>query len=280
LPIGLTVEAFTPFSAMSKELKEVSPIFGRYPFISMSVDDLFVLNRFLPSTGLLVHYLEVRQQAAGIPRAMIFDEIEHLGAYICNNRFDLSIREQLREADMVTWDSFGDMVDKHFEGDAWKTDPPPRQEFPAELDALLGALDQHRPTGWLAADGHLRDMDGSTRTELANWIAKLKPKKGEKAIKRFLLGGETPIQLWLCGGGLTPEQSDIYRQAQIGCLAAEARRVRVLRISYEGDDIADCECQTVSSPAVIQVNYPELKAEADRQRSRFIKLDGHSKRKR
>src|SRR4051812_10677783 len=53
LPIGLTVEAFTPFSAMAKELADVQPLLGNYPFISMSVDDLFVLNRFLPTIGML-----------------------------------------------------------------------------------------------------------------------------------------------------------------------------------------------------------------------------------
>ena len=51
LAIGLTVEAFTPFSAMSKELAEIQPLLGKHPFISMSVDDLFVLNHFLPTTG-------------------------------------------------------------------------------------------------------------------------------------------------------------------------------------------------------------------------------------
>ncbi len=53
LPIGLTIEAFTPFSAMAKELPGIVPILGAHPFISMSVDDLFVLNRFLPTTGQL-----------------------------------------------------------------------------------------------------------------------------------------------------------------------------------------------------------------------------------
>ena len=137
LPIGLTVEAFTPFSAMSKELAEIQPLLGKHPFISMSVDDLFVLNRFLPTTGELLHYLEVRQQAAGIPNAMLFDEIEHLGAYIADNRFDMRIKDQLKGADMVAWDSFGDAVDKHFEGDRWQTTPAPHQEYPEELAAVL-----------------------------------------------------------------------------------------------------------------------------------------------
>lgn len=68
LPIGLTVEAFTPFSAMCKELPGAEPILGAYPFISMSIDDLFVLNRSLPSSGELLHYLQVRQTLAGMKR--------------------------------------------------------------------------------------------------------------------------------------------------------------------------------------------------------------------
>ena len=51
IPIGLTVEAFTPFSSMSKRLPEMAPILGKHPFVSMSVDDLFVLTRLLPTTG-------------------------------------------------------------------------------------------------------------------------------------------------------------------------------------------------------------------------------------
>ena len=97
------------------------PILGQHPFISMSVDDLFVLKRFLPTAGQLFHYLDVRQQVAGIPKALLFDEIDHLGAYISRNRFDEDIREQLRKADMVTWDSFSDIVDQHFEGLDWDT---------------------------------------------------------------------------------------------------------------------------------------------------------------
>jgi hypothetical protein len=106
LPIGLTVEAFTPFSAMCKNLPEVTPILGAHPFISMSVDNLLILKRFLPTTGELFHYLEVRQAVAGMPKAMMFDEIDHLGTYVARNRFDQDMREQLEEADGVTWDHF------------------------------------------------------------------------------------------------------------------------------------------------------------------------------
>src|SRR3546814_10997229 len=82
----------------------------------MSVDDLFVLNRFLPTAGHFLHYLKVRQAVAGIPSAMLFDEVDHLGAYISRNRIDMDIRDAMAEADLMTLDAFCEVVDRYFEG--------------------------------------------------------------------------------------------------------------------------------------------------------------------
>jgi hypothetical protein len=278
VPIGLTVEAFTPFSAMSKDLAEIQPLLGKYPFISMSVDDLFVLNRFLPTAGELLHYLEVRQQAAGIRNAVLFDEIDHLGAYITNNRFDMVIKDQLKEADMVAWDSFSDVVDKHFEGDTWKTVPVPHQQFPEELAAVLAALDKYRPAGWLEMDAHIRNLSGSGRGHLAEILTETKATLPEHPIRRFLFGEESPMQVWICRNDIKPSPQDMRYQGEVSCLAASAARVIVLRLSYnEKGAITDLACVSFSSPTVIQSNYVELKREAERQRARFVELDQRKK---
>ena len=47
LPIGLTVESLSPFSTCLNNLKEISPLLKKHGFMSMSVDDLLVLSRFL-----------------------------------------------------------------------------------------------------------------------------------------------------------------------------------------------------------------------------------------
>src|SRR5690606_545133 len=64
-PVGLTVESFSPFSAFCKELAEVAPLLGKHAFVSLSIDDLVVLRRFLPTAGEFAHYMEVRQAVAG-----------------------------------------------------------------------------------------------------------------------------------------------------------------------------------------------------------------------
>lgn len=273
LPIGLTVEAFTPFSAMAKELPEVEPILGKHPFISMSVDDLFVLNRFLPTTGALLHYLEVRQQVAGIRSAMLFDEIDHLGAYISDNRIDITIRDHLAKADLITLDAFSDVVDQHFEGPDWETNPVPSQAFPGTLANILDLLEGDRPAGWLRMDSFLRDFGGDGRNTLADQIALLAPTLAQHPRRRMQIGEEFPLQLWLCRAGAEPSPAEARDQAQIGCLTVGAAVMTVLTLSYRRPgEIYRVACSRFAGPTILQTNYADLQQNAERQRGRMTDL--------
>ena len=275
LPISLTVEAFTPFSAMSKDIAEIQPLLEKHPFISMSVDDLFVLNRFLPATGELLHYLEVRQQAAGIPNAILFDEIDHLGAYIEVNRFDMQIKDQLREANIVIWDSFSDVVDKHFEGKMWNTAIAPHQEYPEGLTAVFSALEKYRPAGWLEIDAHIRNLSRNSRNNLAEFLTELRATLLEHPIRRFLIGDESnAIQVWLCRFGSEPKPREMRFHGEVGCLTMNATRIMVLQLSYnEKEEIANLACTSFVNPPVTQTNYANLKREAKRQCARLVKYN-------
>lgn len=278
IPIGLTVEAFTPFSAMAKELAEVQPILGAHPFISMSVDDLFVLNRFLPTAGELLHYLEVRQQVAGIPRALLFDEIDHLGAYISKNRFDADIRDQLKEADMVSWDAFSDVVDKHFEGPSWETDEIPSQPYPETLTRILNSLDRLRPPGWLRVDSFLRDYGGDGRENFAQLVNELEPTLTQHPRRRLQIGQDKPLQMWTCRNGAAPAPEEIRFQAEVGCLVVEAAEMLVVVALYDRPgDISGLRCFSFPRPTILQSNFGDLQAEANRQRGRLVKLDRSKK---
>ncbi|MBI3776714.1 MAG: hypothetical protein HY273_14425 [Gammaproteobacteria bacterium] len=274
LPIGLTVEAFTPFSAMCKEFTEVQPLLGKHPFISMSVDDLFVINRFLPSTGELLHYLQIRQQVAGIPQAMLFDEIDHLGAYITSNRFDMAIRDQLKKADNVWLDAFCDIVDKYFEGDTWITARAPHQEFPDALVEILIALDRRRPARWLQVDSQIRDFGSTQRRNFAEILIDLKSTLNVHTMRRFLFGGASPMLVWLCRAGAEPSRNEMRHHGEVNCLAANVSMVTVLRLSFNSEGvISDVDCESIIRPTVIQSDYADLMREAERQGTRTQKLD-------
>ena len=274
LPIGLTVEAFTPFSALAKELPGVDPILDKYPFVSMSVDDLFVLSRFLPTTGELLHYLSVRQQVAAIRGAMLFDEVDHLGAYIRDNRFDLRIRDQLKEAHQVTWSEFSDVVDRHFEGEDWESKPVPTQTYPAKVAEILRALDERRPNGWLKVDRHLRDYGIPGREDVAGYVEQLEPTLQNHPRRRFDLGGDNLLQVWLCRAGAEPAPDELKLKAQASCLVLQASEALVLVLIYRRPGvIASARCETVPAPNILQNDWAEVNAEAERQRKRVRPIE-------
>lgn len=200
VPIGLTVESFSPFSTYCKELPQVKPLLGRHPFVSLSIDDLFVLKRFLPTSGEFAHYMEVRQAVAGMRHAHLFDEVDHLGAYLKKNRFDQDLADQMKsdKVSMLFWDGMSDIVDRSFEGKDWESRPLPTQEFPEEVSKLLEALNATRARGWLSAESHIRDLGEEARNNLAKILSDLRPTLGLHPTRYFsLFGGSKPIFIWL-----------------------------------------------------------------------------------
>ncbi|MEQ9915312.1 SEC-C domain-containing protein [Pectobacterium aroidearum] len=200
VPIGLTVESFSPFSAYCKELPQIEPLLGKHSFVSMSIDDLFVLKRFLPTPGVFAHYMEVRQAVASIRHALLFDEFDHLGAYITKNRFDLDILEQLKngKVDILLWNGMSDIVDKSFEGEDWETKPMTTQDFPNDVLKLLGALESTRTPGWLSVDSHIRDYGEQARNDLARMLSDFGRTLGQHPARYFAIAGDgKPLFVWM-----------------------------------------------------------------------------------
>jgi hypothetical protein len=200
IPIGLTVESFSPFSAYCKELPQVEPLLGKHAFVSLSIDDLFVLKRFLRTPGEFAHYMEVRQTVAGIRRAHLFDEFDHLGAYLEKNRFDHDIADQLNggQVNILIWDRMSDIVDRSFEGEDWESRAFPTQHFPEEVLKLLGALNASRARGWLSAESHIRDLGAEGRIDLAKFLRNLRQTLNQHPARYFTLAGESkPLFVWL-----------------------------------------------------------------------------------
>lgn len=240
VPIGLTVEAFTPFSSMSKRLPEVQPILGKYPFVSMSIDDLFVLARFLPTTGELMHYLAVRQGVAGVGEAVVFDELDHLGSYVTKNRADQFYAEQLAEG--ATWLLEADAcapIDEYFADPDWATKPPPTQKFPATLQAFLKANNAKRGPRFLDADAAVRDMDANAREQMALQIDKLRPTLEQYPFRWFSLVGDEPLMVWLQRADYVDFAEVHKAKAEAAAVAVQAKRCKVLMVHVNSDGTFD-----------------------------------------
>ena len=200
MPIGLTIESFSPFSAYCKELPQVKPLLGKHAFVSLSIDDLFVLKRLLPTPGEFAHYMEVRQAIAGMRRAHLFDEFDHLGAYLMKNRVELEIADQMKDGatNLLIWDRMSDVVDKAFTGADWENKPFPTQIFPEEVLKLLGALNATRAPKWLATESHIRDFAEDGRVNLDNFLRNLRQTLNLHPARYLILSGDgNPLFVWL-----------------------------------------------------------------------------------
>lgn len=239
VPIGLTVESFSPFSTYCKELPQVEPLLGKHAFVSLSIDELFVLERFLPSAGQFAHYMEVRQAVAGMRRAHLFDEFDHLGAYLKKNRFDQDIADQLKgdKVDMLVWEGMSDIIDKSFEGEDWGSGSFPTQHFPQEVLKLLGALDATRARGWLSAESHIRDLGEEGRNDLAKMLSDLRQTLNKHPARYFVLSGEgKPLFVWLQQHGHQVDWARVNDKASASALAIKASNVIgvVAEVSADG----------------------------------------------
>ena len=269
LPIGLTVESLSPLSTCLNNLAEITPLLGRHGFMSISVDDLLVLRRFLPTAGELFHYLEARQQAGSVPDTTVMDEMEYLGAYISRNRFDTDLREQRKEAPSVVWNSYCEVVDQYFQGERAGRGKVPRQDYPAELAAIQKLLDRKRPKGWLDMDSAIRNLGSDERENLSKGIAELKKTLGRHDRRRMLIFNGMPLQVWVCKDSRRPSEAEMQRQAEMACLIATAPMTRVLVLFFNRKRrLANVECMSCATPCRTRTDYLELEQEAAVQRAR------------
>lgn len=261
IPMGLTVESFAPFSTMCKELPDIAPILGEHPFISLSIDDLFVLKRFLPTMGELAHYLSVRQSVAGMKNAHLFDEIDHLGAYIKKNRFDLDIADQLAKENpaLLLLDGMGEVVDEYFSGSGWENKAVPTQSFPNEVSELLSALDRTRAPGWLSAESLIRDFGEQGRDNLGNLLADYRRTLVEHPRRYFSLIGESSLFVWLQRAGSAHDAEAMKEKAIAVALAGGGEDMVALHV------VIDTSTGGYVSARRFQVDMPKQRSEANEQ---------------
>ncbi|WP_223618942.1 SEC-C domain-containing protein [Lysobacter sp. ESA13C] len=229
LPVGLTVESYSPFSTSSKQLPGVAQILGRYPFISVAIDELMVVSRFLPNAGALMHYLRIRQEVAGIKEVFLFDELDHLGAYITKNRFFDELRPQIDEgANWIVVDGMSSVIDDYFSHAEWAQMAPPAQECPQEVRDLLDALERTHAPGWIEADSHLRDFGLEGRNDMATQLEPLRKSLREHPHRYFALRSDIGLFFWLHRGGISTQLAAAELKAQTVAVSLEVDQVLLI----------------------------------------------------
>jgi SEC-C motif-containing protein len=277
IPIGLTVESFSPVSTMCKELPEVVPLLGVHPFLCLSIDDLFVLNRFLPTLGELAHYFEVRQVLAGMKGVRLFDEIDHLGAYITKNRFDQDIEEQRvkEKPTLVVWDGMSKLVDDYFSQPDWEKEPIPQQECPTELRGLLAALDRTRLPGWLAAESHLRNYGEKGRLDLATALGTLRASLAQHPHRYLSIAGEETLFVWLQGTTKPMDLDAVRDKARAAMLATQSTCMMAIAVvASPTDGYLSARRIDVVLPRERTAENHHIFDDAESMRTRISRIEG------
>lgn len=233
----------------------------------MSIDDLFVFTHIFRSAGELFHYLEVRQSLAGKPNVTLFDEMDHLGAYISTNRVDLLVDEQVAEgADTVYLDGFdGDVLGPYFQSPDWPNVEPRRQELPATFGEILHALEETSAPDWLQGNRVLRDLSGNTKREISDLIDQHLSILNLKPWTFFVASAEEPIMIWIARADGQNYDFELTRQGEILALATKGPRSRIVSATFtQAGSIASARYVEVSAPPILRVDHRELSALADK----------------
>lgn len=257
IPIGLTVESFSPFSAFSKNLPEIKPLLGQYGFISISIDDLFVLKRMLPTTGVFAHYMEVRQAVSNLKQGLLFDEIDHLGAYLTKNRFDEDIIDQTIEgkSDLIIFDKMSEIVDKAFEDEQWDIKPKPTQKFPSIVLKLLNALDTTHKSGWLSIESIIRNFGEESCNNFANYLSELDKTIDNHPSRYFAFAdGNEPIFVWMQNSRYEIEWKKINDKASAIALSINAKELKGVLIKIG-------KLSVYEAAEYFKINFPTEKTE-------------------
>jgi len=275
-PIGLTVEAFTPFSASIKENQDVNAIQGKHDFISLSIDDLMVIRQLLRGTGEFLHYLDVRQGLAGMKNVMLFDEMDHLGFYISQNRADERLRDMMVEhgADHVWVDRMDqDVVAPYFANPDWPNGDKPIQEYPPKTLELLGALENAGDARWLEADSFIRDFSRELRLQFDRHFERAFPILDAMPSTFFAISGEKEAVFGVMGLDLPDLRNDLKKRAEALCLSFERAKIRLFELTARPNGtIVSARMRWVCSPTILRVDYGEIKEEAERLKSKFKRL--------
>ena len=251
-PIGLTIESFVPFSASSKHLPGITPILGRFPYIAMAIDDLFILNRFLPTAGELTHYLAVRQQLAARKALILVDEADHLGLYVNHKRYDIAVdiiaSHGVRR---FVHGTAAQPVNAYFNLPDWEQAPPPRQHFTTRFSEILRVLDTTRRRGFLRTDAIIRDLSEAARVQLEASIESELPRLATASHWRILFYGNYPCAVCLQRDGYVDVLEEHRRAAEEAAHASASGSCPLLIVQVRDGVVSDAwgvDCPAIPDP--------------------------------
>jgi hypothetical protein len=151
IEIIVCLDDVTVWSTHSHELQEIDvlPRDRPIPWI-LSLADLMVVTDLLQGAQLL-HYLTRRLRLEAIGKVVAHDELDWVGYYIDRGLYFEGMFDGEKSPSQFRLLSFTEPIDAwYFAREGLRTVPAPKpaQQIPPNVAALIGRLEQERPTHW------------------------------------------------------------------------------------------------------------------------------------
>lgn len=191
--------------------------------LTLSIDDLEVIADILTRPAPFLHYIKRREAYLPHPHIQNGDELGFLEQYL---------RTSLRE-DPAT---FGEFTNVHLDPASPSIDafehaigagevvPLPQQQLPAEVDALLDALNESRPNGWLQASFALLGLIPRHQRLIARTLKSIRGGAKVKGVTVKGLDGSVTAHLRIDDPKALPENG-------VGITLVVDRELRILSLT-------------------------------------------------
>lgn len=237
--ICVTVDDINEFATRAEKLLFIDVEPGT---IAISIDDLLVFNRYFDNPLVFLHFLMQRRRASEHKRIAFNDELDHLGMYIENNCYSVTIDDIFNEHEskyeqlnMVVYDGCRDELNKWFDDlFAGVKGEKPVQSSPEEFYQLVDALGNSRIPNRRLVACSLLDLGSEERSMVAESM-------------RVRALGLTPLNCILCLPGESSE--GVTKICLFGCLQERPNDESVLRAKTAAALLSS------TSPDAIAVNF-------------------------
>lgn len=163
IPIVITLDTVGVFGCTAAAMSRHGFMNGDPSWVVWFTDFL-LLSEVLSRPGELRHYARERYRTLLFEHVLTFDETDYLGMYLEHNETTL----MEGEADTIMLSGYTDALDNHYA--FRKSQSPPAQEMPPELERVVAALARYNRPLWTEAVCDLFRLDGTTRKKMAKEI--------------------------------------------------------------------------------------------------------------
>lgn len=206
---------------------------------------------------------------------MLYDEMDHLGAYISQNRVERRIQQMMLDdkVDAVWMEGMDEIIGKYFADPDWPETEIPAQTYPKKTQELLNALERSHFPRWVEADNFIRDLSGDGRSQFEDHFNAAFPILRERPTTFFAHGGEVVAMFGLMRSDTLELREVLMKKAEAFALAFETNKIRLFQLGVRPNrEILSARMVWVSAPAAIRNDYGTIVEDAERLRGKIRKI--------